>query len=242
MPSNKINVLIADDELPARNRLKSLFKGYEDFKIISEAENGDEVVSKILIDKPDVAFLDINMPGASVFKTIPSFEKPPLIVFQTAYSEYGVKAFDVNALDYLVKPISRDRFKIAISKVKVALGAKHKAEDINGLPLDVISIKSGESISVVKIYEVERIGFEDGFSFIYTGKDRFFSDKPLNYYESILSGNGFYRVSRNDIINISCVNKLHPMFKGQYLVELENGEKIVVSRRRLPGLKSILKM
>lgn len=240
MSSNKITVLIADDELPARNRLRSLLKDYNDFKIVSEAQNGDEVVSKIIIDKPQVAFLDINMPGSSVFDTIPSLDNPPIIIFQTAYSEYGAKAFDVNAMDYLVKPISRERFDNTINRIRTSLNIK--AEDIKEKSVDVISVKSGEAIRVINIKKIEKIIFEDGFSFIYIGNDRVFSDKSLNHYDSLLEDKGFYRVSRNEIINISFVIKLHSMFKGQYLVELKSGDKITVSRRRLSGLKGILKI
>lgn len=242
MSSNIITVLIADDEKPARNRLKSLLKEHNNFQIVAEAENGDEVLSMLISKSPQVAFLDINMPGASVFSTIPSLKNPPLIIFQTAYSEYGVKAFDINAVDYLLKPISKERFKTAIEKLQlnIGLGSSESQAENKNESIEIISIKSGDSIRVIKVKHIHKISFEDGFSFIYSGAERIYSDKSLNYYDELLKNSGFYRVSRTDIINISYISKLHPMFKGQYSVELKSNERINISRRRLQGLKELL--
>lgn len=236
-----ITVLIADDEEPARKRLKTLLSDYSMFKIISETENGDQVVSEIIHSQPQVAFLDINMPGASVFNTIPSLRNPPLIIFQTAYSEYGAKAFDLSAVDYLLKPISRERFKLAIDKILSVLN-RHIVDDnvYMNTPKEFISVKSGETIKIVKINIIFRISFEDGFSFIHTATDKLFSDRSLNYFEGSLESVGFYRISRTDIINLSFISKLHPLFNGLYIVELLNGEKLNISRRRIHKLKELI--
>ncbi|MBI9100543.1 MAG: response regulator transcription factor [Spirochaetaceae bacterium] len=246
MSSQKITVLIADDEAPARNRLKTLFNDYSHYMITGEAVNGDEVLKLIIEKSPQVAFLDINMPGASVFSTIPSLKNPPLVVFQTAYSEFGVQAFDINAVDYLLKPISRERFKQALEKLESSLsqpetgaGPREK-ETGKEKALDVISIKSGEALRVLKVEKILRISFEDGFSFIHLGKERLYSDRSLNHYEELLKNSGFYRVSRTDMINLKYMEKLHPFFNGQSVVELTGGEKIRVSRRRVQGLKEMI--
>ena len=242
MSSHKISVLIADDEIPARKRLKSLFKDQDQFKIVAEAENGDEVLKLIIEKAPQVAFLDINMPGASVFTTIPSLKNPPLVVFQTAYSEYGVKAFDINAVDYLMKPVSRDRFAQSLEKLLPMLNQKplSELESHRETIKDVISIKSGEAIRVLKVNKISRVSFDDGFSFIHCAKEKLYSDKSLNYYEELLEDRGFYRVSRSDIINLQFIDKLHPFFNGQYILEMLNGDKIKVSRRRIQGLKELI--
>lgn len=248
MSSTEITVLIADDEAHARNRLKSLLAENPRFKIISEAHNGDQVLTEIIGKSPQLAFLDINMPGASVFTTIPSLKNPPLIVFQTAYSEYGVKAFDINAVDYLMKPVSRERFNQALEKILSSLKKETSDESSSHderisqkhIPKDVLSVKSGESIRIIKIQTISRISFEDGFSFIHAGGETLYSDKPLNAYEELLEEKGFYRISRTDIINLAYINKLHPMFKGQYIVEMESGDKINISRRRIQGLKELI--
>lgn len=238
MSSDKITLLIADDEAPARKRLRALLVDKPRFRIVDEAENGDQVVAKIIENNPQVVFLDINMPGASVFSTIPSLKDPPLVVFQTAYSEYGAKAFDIDAIDYLLKPVSRERFDQALKKIETTLGKGPLQEKTKqGLPRNVLSIKSGETIRVVKIASITRISFENGFSYIHLDKEKLYSDKSLNAYEEQLHNMGFYRISRNDIINLAFIYKLHPLFKGQYMVEMQSGEKLTVSRRRIQGLK-----
>jgi DNA-binding LytR/AlgR family response regulator len=232
MSARKIRVLIADDEAPARKRLHDLFSDYGEFEIIGEAENGDQVLKLIEELSPQVAFLDINMPGASVFNTIPTLKEPPHILFQTAYSEYGAKAFDINAVDYLLKPVSRSRFEQAIGKLKPLI----KIES----PKDVIPVKSGESIRIVKIETISRISFDEGFSFIYSKGEKIYSDRSLNHYEELLAEKGFYRISRSDLINLQFIEKLHPLFKGQYTVELTGGHRIIISRRRIQGLKQLI--
>jgi two-component system LytT family response regulator len=243
MFTRKITVLIADDEAPARKRLKTLLSSYPQFTLIAEATNGDEVL-KLTVEKvPQIAFLDINMPGASVFNTIPSLKSPPLVVFQTAYSEYGAKAFDINAVDYLMKPISKERFAQAVEKI-----SSHLAEEptpVASPPLtksskDVISVKSNEAIEVLKIEAIHRICVEEGFSVFYCGSQKYYSDKSLNQYEEQLKSQGFYRVSRTDLVSVKLITKLHPMFKGQCQVELTNGDRILVTRRRKQGLIDLL--
>lgn len=244
MSTNEMTILIADDEAPARKWLKSLLADHPNCNITAEAENGDQVLSEIVSKAPQVAFLDINMPGASVFSTIPSLKNPPLIVFQTAYSEYGVKAFDINAVDYLLKPISRERFNQALEKLRLNLNQNRDVptgeREQKAPPKDVLSIKSGESIRIIKIDKIYRLSFEEGFSFVHYGQERLYSDKSLNHYEEILENTGFYRISRTDIINLKYINKLHPMFNGQYIVEMQNGDKISISRRRIQRLKELI--
>lgn len=246
MHSKEINVLIADDEAPAIKRLRTLLSEDRRFNIVAEARNGDEVLKMIIEKSPAVAFLDINMPGASVFTTIPSLKKPPLVVFQTAYSEYGVEAFDIDAVDYLLKPVSRERFGQALSKLIQKIEMKGVSEKpfrdapVPEPPRDFISLKTGEAITVLKINEITRLNFVDGLSFIHTKSKKLYSDLPLSHYEELLGNNGFFRVSRSDIINLKFMEKLHPFFNGQYIVEMSDGERIPVSRRRVQELKELI--
>jgi len=241
-----ITVLIADDEKHARDRLKNLLKNYKNFSIIAEAKNGDEVIQTIISKKPDVAFLDINMPGVSVFDTIPSLKNPPLIIFQTAYSEYAVDAFKANALDYIMKPVSEERLSNTIDKIVKSINNRQLCDEDNEdkntdkQELKKISVKTSGTIKVIDINDIYKISFEDGFSFIYTDEGRFLSDYYLNYFEEKLINKGFYRVSRNDIVNIKFISLIHPMFKGNYIIELKNTEKIKLSRRRAKDLKKII--
>ena len=237
-----ITVLIADDEKHARERLKDLLAAYDMFEIQGEAQNGDEVIKILFSEKIDVAFLDINMPGVSVFNTISSLKNPPIIIFQTAYSEYAVDAFGINALDYLLKPVSEDRFKTAVDKILVELKTNNiQTAHEKKSQIKSFSVKSGSIIKIIPIEKIYHITFEDGFCFIYTEKERFLADNYLNYYEEELKDSDFFRTNRKDIINLDYISSIHPMFNGNYIIELKNKAQITLSRRRTRELKDIIK-
>lgn len=239
-----IKVLIADDEKHARDRLKELLQAYNNLSIEAEAATGDEVIQILITQDIDVAFLDIEMPGTSVFNTINSLKKVPLVIFQTAYSQYAVNAFEINALDYLLKPISEERLRQAVEKI---LNAETKPQAPTAVETEVVkekvstlSIKVGEEIKLIDIDDIYKITFEEGFCFLYTAERRYLSDKYLNYYDELLSDNGFFRCSRNDIVNLKYIKSIHTMFKGSFLIELKNEVMIKVSRRRAKELKDII--
>lgn len=247
-----ITVLIADDEKHGRERLKKLLSEFKELTLVGEAANGDEALQQIILQKPDAAFLDIQMPGTSVFNTLSSIKDPPLIVFQTAHADYAVDAFGINAVDYILKPVRKERLAQAIEKVTKALqstktqtGApgetqeQEKKEEIKEGPLS-ISVKLGGTITIVPVEEIFRISFEDGFCYVYTDEKRFFSDKPLVYYEEKLESRGFYRVNRNDLINTHFIQTIHKMFHGNYIIELSNKNKVKLARRRVGTLKKIV--
>lgn len=241
-----ISVLIADDEAHARERLKNLLAKYDFLQIDYEAKSGDEVIQILISQQIDVAFLDINMPGVSVFKTISSIKNPPIIIFQTAYSEYAVSAFGINALDYLLKPITEERLEQTIQKIQNALKIgnnsienKEETNQQGDSKIKQISVNTGRNIKIIPTEDIFQIAFEDGVTFIYIKNERFISTKFLNYYEDKLDEN-FFRVSRNDIINLKLIESFHPMFNGTYLIELKNGKKIKLSRRRAKELKKII--
>jgi len=236
-----IKVLIADDEKHAKLRLKKLLSAFGNFFIIiAEAENGDEAISKIIQKKPDVAFLDINMPGVSVFESIPSLKKPPLIVFQTAYEKFAVNAFGINALDYLLKPVSEERFSRTVDKIKKALEKDKFKIKRSKRVIEKISVKFQGTIKVIPIAEIFKISFEQGLSFIYTEKEKFIGDKYLNFYEKLLINQDFFRSSRNDLVNVKFISAIHPMFKGAFEIELMNRDRLKLSRRRATLLKKIV--
>ena len=239
-----IKIIIADDEAPARKRLKDLIAEQKDLELLAEAADGDQALSLIVSRKPDAAFLDINMPGAGVFETIGSLKEPPLIIFQTAYSHHAVDAFSLNAVDYLLKPVSRERFAQAVGKLKERMGRDLPLRESPEKPVqpdsDFLSVKTGQAIKVLEISRISGIIFRDGFSFIVTDGGEYYSDKPLLYYEELLEKRSFYRINRNEIVNLNMAAKVHPQFKGAYYLELKNGEKHLVSRRRAAGLKERL--
>ncbi|MBN2735551.1 MAG: response regulator transcription factor [Spirochaetales bacterium] len=240
-----IRVLIADDEEHGRQRLLTLLKEYSDFEVVRTVDNGNELVPALITYELDAAFLDINMPGLGVFKSLSSLKKLPLIVFQTAYSEYAVKAFEVEALDYIMKPVSRERFSACVLKIRKALDQSTAINNISGeiqeqhdeSKVRQISIKTGNKAKVIKVDHIIKIEVEEGLSFVYTNEGRFLTDKSLNYFMDLLPDDVFFRVSRTAIINMGCIKHLHPMFKGSYVVELHNQMKLPLSRRRMKAFK-----
>ncbi|MBU2646013.1 LytTR family DNA-binding domain-containing protein [bacterium] len=239
-----ITTLIADDEPHAIDRLKDLLSAYDQFHIIAVARSGTEALEQMVSLQPDVAFLDINMPGVSVFKTITSLQTPPLIVFQTAHAKYAADAFDVDALDYLMKPVSRERFARAVGKIleKKAGSAAANLEDegITRETTEKISVKFRDAIKIIQVGDIQKICFEEGLSFIYTSEGRFFSDHSLNYYEDKLAGLGFFRSNRASLVNLAFVTTIHKGFKGACLIELKDRSRVELSRRKAPLLKKKL--
>ncbi|MBU3915983.1 response regulator [bacterium] len=239
-----IKTLIADDEQHAVNRLKDLLSDYDQFEIVAEAHNGTEALEKIVSLKPDVAFLDINMPGVSVFTSISSLQIAPIVVFQTAHSKYAADAFDINALDYLLKPVSRERFSQAISKIMDKL-SKAKTdvianESVEREPIEKISVKAHGAIKIIPVNEIQKICFEEGLTFIYTAEGRFMSDRTLNYYEEKFDELRFFRSNRANLVNLDQITTIHKAFKGSYFVELKDGSIVDLSRRKALILKKTL--
>ncbi|MBU2514964.1 LytTR family DNA-binding domain-containing protein [bacterium] len=239
-----IKTLIADDEQHAIDRLKDLLSDYEQFQIVAIARDGSEALEKTVSLNPEVAFLDINMPGVSVFKTISSLNDPPLIIFQTAHSKYATNAFDINALDYLLKPISRERFQQAVLKIldKMSQGSQKSAtsESPEKDQIEKISVKTEGVIKVIPVDDIQKICFEEGLSFLYTREGRFLSDHSLNYFEQKLESAGFFRSSRAALINLNFITTISKGFKGGFFIELKDGSKAELSRRKAQVLKKLL--
>ncbi len=240
-----IKTLIADDERHARERLKELLVAFEIFDITAEAASGNEALEKIIMHKPDVAFLDINMPGISVFNTLSSLSRPPIIIFQTAYSEYAAEAYDIDALDYIMKPFSRERLEKTVGKIQEKMYAQNQSSDFltgkvgesSGDKKEIIPIKVRDTIKIILVKDIQKICFEDGLSFIYTNEGRYMTDKYLNYYEKKLANSGFFRTNRANLVNLDYIESIHHMFKGRYLVELKDKSRVDLSRRKAVALK-----
>ncbi|MBD3346529.1 MAG: response regulator [Chitinivibrionales bacterium] len=198
----------------------------------------------IIAHKPQVAFLDITMPGISVFNSLQSLQKPPLIVFQTAYSEHAARAFEIDALDYLLKPVRYERLEKTVAKIQAKLtsDATDESDPSDSLvkPVEQVTIKIGGKTKVIPTHDIVRISFEDGFCYLYTNSEKLISDKYLNYYEEKLRGGRFYRTSRTDIINLDHITVIHRLFQGMYTIELKNGMQIDLSRRKAQLLKKII--
>jgi|WetSurMetagenome_2_1015567.scaffolds.fasta_scaffold41635_3 two-component system, LytTR family, response regulator len=241
-----ITALIADDEPHARQRLRELLDRFALFDIIAEAKDGNEALHAIITRQPEVAFLDITMPGVSVFQSIPSLKKPPLVVFQTAYSEHAADAFAINALDYLLKPIRFERLEEAVSKIiekraSVSIRKPHEEPvEACGGYTDHVAITINGKTRIIVSKEIIRISIEEGFCYLYMANEKLISDKYLSYYEEKLKGGNFFRTSRTDIINLNHISMIHKECQGEYTIQMRNGMKIDLSRRKAQQLKKVI--
>jgi DNA-binding LytR/AlgR family response regulator len=239
----KIRALVVDDEPPARSRLTRLLAGHPDVQVVGEAANGDEALEKTLALRPDVVFLDVRMPGPSgteVAQRLVSWLSEsvrPAIVFTTAHAEHAVDAFAVDGLDYLLKPIERDRLAEALRRVRRAMW---EAPSDPAAPA-VLTGHHGASLSAVPIASIRVVEVEDGTAWASTadgGRTRL--GEGLAEIESTLPNPPFVRVSRSAIVNVERVLRLHPRESGTWEAELEGGARIAVSRRRAGHLRTLL--
>ncbi|MCD8199728.1 MAG: LytTR family DNA-binding domain-containing protein [Coriobacteriaceae bacterium] len=208
-------------------------------EVAAEATNVREAIEKLRDTGADVMFLDVNMPGADGLQLAEALSKlqcPPCLIFVTAYSEHAVKAFEVNAIDYLVKPVETDRLQQAIDKVKQHIAAAGKPLANERIPIE----KGGKKL-LIPTNKIHFIMAKDDYSYLHTDTDRFLSTVSLAQLETRLEPLGFFRVHRRYLVNLACVSEVDPVSGGTLLLTL-NGEeeKIPVSRRRVASLKKAL--
>mgnify|MGYP000051754624 FL=1 len=240
-----IKAIIIDDERLARTELKKLLQEFSDISIIDEAANADEGVEKIGTQSPDLIFLDIQMPGKTGFDLLGELDKAPHVIFTTAYDEYALKAFEVNALDYLLKPIEPKRLSDAIQKLQYEISKER--EGLNGFlnrgPLtenDQVFVKDGERCWFVKLNEIRLFESVGNYAKVFFANNKPLILKSLNALEERLDEKVFFRANRKHIINLRWIEKIEPYFNGGLLVELKGGEKIEVSRRQTVKFKEMM--
>jgi two-component system LytT family response regulator len=236
-----IKTIIIDDERLAREELKSLVSNFSRIEIISEAKNGEEGVKLINELHPDLIFLDVNMPGLSGFDLLKQLEEIPLVVFITAYDEYAIKAFDVDALDYILKPVDPERLKETIKKIIQKFEENNLS---NGIELneiqpkkvlsitDSVFIKDGEKSWFVELSKVRMLESEGNYVKVYFDNFRPLILRSLGSFEERLDQDYFFRANRKFIINLKWVEKIENWFNGGLMVELKSGEKVEISRRQ----------
>jgi len=240
-----VTAIIIDDERLARNELKKLLEQYPEIQIIDEASGVDEGVEKIELARPDLIFLDIQMPGKTGFDLLGELEKAPKVIFTTAFDEFALKAFEVNALDYLLKPIDPNRLSDAIQKLQTEL-ALEQASLLGGSvrgPLteaDQVFVKDGEKCWFVKLAEIRLFESVGNYAKVYFSTHKPLILKSLNALEDRLDEHVFFRANRKHIINLHWIEKIEPYFNGGLLVELKGGEKIEISRRQTVKFKEMM--
>jgi len=242
-----IKAIIIDDERLARTELKKLLQEFSDIEVVDEAANVDEGVEKIETQNPDLIFLDIQMPGKTGFDLLGELDKAPHVIFTTAYDEYALKAFEVNALDYLLKPIEPKRLSDAVQKLQFEL-SKERA-GVNGMinrgPLtenDQVFVKDGERCWFVKLSDIRLFESVGNYAKVFFGANKPLILKSLNALEERLDPKTFFRANRKHIVNLRMIEKIEPYFNGGLLLELKGGEKIEVSRRQTVKFKEMMSL
>ena len=239
-----IKSIIIDDERLARNELKKLLQEHPEINVIEEAVNAKDGIAKIEMYNPDLIFLDIQMPDKTGFDLLAELERAPRVIFTTAYDEYAFKAFEVNALDYLLKPIEPKRLNDAIQKVQLEIEKEKMGIQGNSksplTDIDQVFVKDGERCWFVKLSEVRLFESVGNYAKVFFGTNKPLVLKSLNALEERLDTKVFFRANRKHIINVKWIEKIEPFFNGGLLVELKGGEKIEVSRRQTVKFKEMM--
>ena len=241
-----MKAIIIDDERLARTELKKLLQDFPEIEVIDEAANADDGIAKIASNQPDLIFLDIQMPGKTGFDLLSELDKAPQVIFTTAYDEFALKAFEVNALDYLVKPIEPKRLADAIQKLHIAeqKDTKQEGEYSNSILTenDQVFVKDGERCWFVKLGEIRLFESVGNYAKVFFGTNKPLILKSLNVLEERLHEKTFFRANRKHIVNLRMVEKVEPYFNGGLLLELKGGEKIEVSRRQTVKFKEMMSL
>lgn len=234
-----MKTLIIDDERLARNELKRLLADYDSIDVVGEAANVDEAETAIQEHDPDLLFLDVQMPGGSGFDLLERLDAVPFVVFSTAYDQYALKAFEVSALDYLVKPIDPDRLEDAIERVAERAqhanpqGAVSEEEPVPTLTADDrVFVKDGDRYYFVRLGDVRLFESAGNYTRLYFDEGRPLVHRSLTYLEERLDPDVFFRASRKHIINLRWVEDLEPWFSGKMMAKLKSGQEVEMSRRR----------
>ncbi len=233
-----MKAIIIDDSRLARNELKRLLATKKEIEIIGEAANSEQAKNIIEEKKPDIIFLDIQMPGKSGFELLEELEFVPKVIFTTAYDQYAVKAFEFNALDYLLKPIDKGRLAEALIKVVTIDSEKDKTND--AYLSEQFFIKDGDKCWFVKLHEIKYFEVDGNYSKVCFKNKSPMIPRTLNYLEGRLNPATFFRANRKQIININWILKIEPWFNGTLKVILKDETEIDVSRRQAGKLKDLM--
>jgi len=246
--TEKIRTIIVEDEELARKLLKSFLSEAENIELIAECENGFEGVKTINELKPDLIFLDIQMPKITGFEMLELLDHKPHIIFATDYDQYALKAFEYNASDYLLKPYSKERLLEAIEKVAERISIEgpdsDMAEKVSDYPrdeyLDRIVVKDRHKIHIIPVDQVRYIESMDDYVMIYTHEGRHMKQKTMKYLEGALDPKNFVRIHRSYIVKVEEINEIQQYEKESYIVILHDKTKLKVSKTGYKNLKDIL--
>ena len=254
-----LRVLVVDDEPPARERLRRMLAEIEAVKVVGEAADGAQALEMIAALSPDLVLLDIQMPELDGFAVVEALEDPPAVIFVTAYDEYAIRAFEVNATDYLLKPFSRERLEGAIRRAREeqvgegasgATAAERFATRFapvlqnlasQGRHLARLAVRDRHNIRVLDVAEVDWIGIEEEQVLVQVGDKAYAIRRTLAELEARLDPEHFFRAHRSAIVNLDRVKEIIPWFKGSHKLRLTTGAEVELSRARGRELRKILR-
>lgn len=244
-----IRVILIDDEPLARSLLKNFLNEIQDVEIVGTYENGFDGLKGITELKPDLIFLDIQMPKLNGFEMLELLDEIPHTIFITAYDKYAVKAFERNAVDYLLKPYSKERLITAFEKAKELIGNQEKANNVKVAIdahrvqieiIDRIAVKTGSKIKIIYIEDVEYLESQDDYVMIYTGDGKYLKQKTMKFFENHLPKQSFVRIHRSYMVRIDFVEQIELYEKEGYIIKLKNGKTIPVSKSGYNRLRATL--
>ncbi|HVR36953.1 MAG TPA: LytTR family DNA-binding domain-containing protein [Methylomirabilota bacterium] len=250
----KIRTVIVDDEPLARSRLKTLLKAESDIELLAECATGQEAIETLDAKSPDLVFLDVQMPELSGFDVLDALKQRPLprIIFVTAHDQFALKAFEVHAIDYLLKPFDRERFQQALDRAREELRRQDPSAINDRLTAllaelpgtarapDRLVIKSGGRVILLKLADIDWIEAADNYLNLHLGNETHLHRETLSSIESRLPAGQFLRISRSTIVNVDRIKELQPMFHGDYVVILRNGTRLNLSRTYRDQLQKLL--
>jgi two-component system LytT family response regulator len=237
-----MKAIIIDDERLARQELKNLLSVHKEIEVIAECNNAQSAKEKIAELNPDVIFLDIQMPGKTGLELIEEVSALPDVVFVTAYDEYAIKAFEVNAYDYLLKPVSPERLAETIKKLTLKESSERKENTTPLKESDQVFIKDGEKTWFVRLNNIRLFESEGNYVRVYFDNFRPLILRSLNSLEERLDEKTFFRASRKHIVNLSWVESIETWFNGGLMVKLKGGQEIEISRRQAVKLKDMMSL
>jgi two-component system, LytTR family, response regulator len=245
-----IRTILIDDETPARDILRHYLKDYPDIEIIAECADGFEGLKTITELKPDLVFLDIQMPRLTGFEMIEVMTEKPVIVFTTAYDQYAIRAFEMNAVDYLLKPFPKERLRSAVMKARELAGkTSGKEKDISGIlrkmpkaenPINRVVTRKGNAINIIPVDKIRYVEAQDDYVMIYSSEGKSLKQQTMKYYEENLPKNDFVRIHRSYIVRIEEIKKIEPYSKDNHVAVLHSGDKLPVSRSGYKQLRDEL--
>lgn len=242
-----IKAILIDDEPLSREVVKLYLKSFPQVSVVDECNDGFEGVKAIMQHKPDLIFLDIQMPKINGFEMLELVEETPAVIFITAFDEYAIRAFEANAIDYLLKPFPEDRFMNAMKKFLEKRTSRTPAtqqllETMSNTPgqQQRIVVKTGNKVKIIPLHEVHYLEADDDYIKIVTAEGQFLKNKTMQFYENMLDPQLYVRVHRSYIIQLNQITKIDPYQKESHLATLRSGKQIPVSKTGYGKLKEIL--